>query len=113
MNGHLDIEAIAAALEANRDELRRERAESIAQIVTLTARVERIDRLLDEAIEDGPTVGDDDLISSAEAAERANRDQQTIRRWCEVHGIGVKVAGRWEVSTRRLHDFQRRSKKPV
>ncbi|MVT71065.1 hypothetical protein GPL21_39165 [Bradyrhizobium pachyrhizi] len=82
----------------------------------LAALLERVDRALGAAASpesDGPFAGDDDLISTAAAAQRANRDQETIRRWCAVHGIGVKVAGRWEVSARQLHAFQLRSKKTV
>jgi hypothetical protein len=78
----------------------------------LTALLERVDRALGEvSSSERPAAGAADLISSAEAAARANRDQQTIRRWCEVHGLGIKVAGRWEVSASRLHAFQLRSQK--
>ncbi|MGY4476348.1 hypothetical protein [Bradyrhizobium sp. USDA 3364] len=82
----------------------------------LAALLERVDRALGATASpasNGPSASDDDLISTAAAALRFNRDQETIRRWCAIHGIGFKVVGRWQVSVRRLYAFQRRLKKPV
>jgi hypothetical protein len=30
---------------------------------------------------------------------------QTIRYWCKVHGIGIKIGGRWKVSGDKLKQF--------
>src|SRR5215204_1268572 len=40
-----------------------------------------------------------EAISTAEAAELAGKHERTIRLWCEMHGIGRRVAGGpWRVS---------------
>ena len=39
-----------------------------------------------------------DAISTSVAARIAGRSETTIKRWAEVHGIGRRVVGRWEVS---------------
>lgn len=40
-----------------------------------------------------------EAISTAEAADLAGKHERTIRLWCEMHGIGRRVAGGpWRVS---------------
>ncbi|WP_456816198.1 hypothetical protein [Bradyrhizobium sp. USDA 4508] len=105
-----EISKIAEAIVAGRDELRRQRAEFVAQIATLNVHVEQIDRLLGEASpqQSAATIGDDDLISIGVAAKRARRTTQTVRTWCKKYGIGKFVAGRWQISARRLHELQKK-----
>ncbi|MCJ2082764.1 hypothetical protein [Methylobacterium sp. J-090] len=46
--------------------------------------------------------GHPSLMSVREAAERAGRDDDTIRRWCVADGIGKQYGSRWRVCIRRL-----------
>lgn len=46
--------------------------------------------------------GHPDLITVREAAERACRDDDTIRLWAERYGIGRRYGARWRVSVERL-----------
>lgn len=46
--------------------------------------------------------GHPDLITVREAAERACRDDDTIRLWAERHGIGRRYGARWRISVERL-----------
>jgi hypothetical protein len=43
-----------------------------------------------------------EAISAKEAARRAGCCAVNIKAWCEDHGIGRKVAGRWQVSAPAL-----------
>jgi hypothetical protein len=36
-------------------------------------------------------------ITTPEAARRANRSTQTVRRWASRYSIGRKIAGRFEI----------------
>ncbi len=41
-------------------------------------------------------------ISTPEAARRANRSTQTLRRWASRYSIGRKIAGRFEIDASGL-----------
>lgn len=43
-----------------------------------------------------------DLVTTGVAAERANVDATTIRKWCQSHSIGRAYGGRWRVLLTRL-----------
>jgi hypothetical protein len=46
-----------------------------------------------------------DWITPGQAAFLCRRTDETIRRWCEAHGIGKRHGGRWYVSRQRLRAF--------
>lgn len=46
-----------------------------------------------------------ELLTTEQAADISERDQETIRRWCEDGSLGVKQAKFWLIGTRRLLDY--------
>lgn len=42
------------------------------------------------------------LIDTPEAARRANRSTQTVRRWASRYGLGRKIAGRFVIDATAL-----------
>jgi excisionase family DNA binding protein len=45
-------------------------------------------------------------VSTTEAAARLGVTSQTIRRWCETGGFGVRLAGRWRISENRIAEIE-------
>jgi hypothetical protein len=45
------------------------------------------------------------LIDTVEAARRANRSTQTVRRWASRYKLGRKVAGRFVIDAAALADL--------
>lgn len=50
-----------------------------------------------------------DYITPEEASVIAEVSSATIRTWCDIYGIGIKVGGRWKVFPDRLEKFMQGS----
>lgn len=48
-----------------------------------------------------------DWLTVAEAAERADVSQNTVKNWVMTYGIGIKVGGRFRIQPDKLDDVLR------
>jgi hypothetical protein len=39
-----------------------------------------------------------ECLSLKQAAHRADRTESTLRNWCDEHGLGRRIGGKWAIS---------------
>jgi len=87
-------EVVAAQAKTNAAQL-----ETNARLAAIDARLAAIERRLapvaaDPSVDAALAVIKADAITLQQAAGRIDRDEKTIRRWCEDFGIGFELGGK-------------------